>query len=121
MSRVHAALAPYVRHLSDQAVETGLPAQRPLFLHYFEEALFSVQDQYLYGSDMLVAPVVEANATRRSVILPGDTPWRHLWTGQNYVPGHHEIAALYGHPPVFYRPDSPFAPLFATLPEVAKK
>ncbi|WP_375195204.1 alpha-glucosidase [Sphingobium sp.] len=121
MSRVHAALAPYVRHLSDQAVETGLPVQRPMFLHYFEEALFSVQDQYLYGSDMLVAPVVEANATSRSVILPGDTPWRHLWTGQDYVPGHHEIAAPYGHPPVFYRPDSSFAPLFATLPEVAKK
>ena len=33
-SRVHAALAPYVRHLCDEAADCGLPAQRPLFLHY---------------------------------------------------------------------------------------
>lgn len=121
MSRVHAALAPYVRHLSDEAVATGLPAQRPLFLHHYEEALFGVQDQYLYGADMLVAPVVEADAAMRSVILPGDAPWRHLWTERDYAPGRHDIVAPYGQPPVFYRPSSPFASLFASLLEVAKK
>lgn len=115
MSRVHKALAPYVRHLSDEAVQTGLPVQRPLFLHYFEEALFAVQDQYLYGTDMLVAPVVEAEATARPVILPGDQPWRHLWSGKDFAPGTHMIEAPYGRPPVFYRPSSIFAPLFASL------
>lgn len=115
MSRVHKALAPYVRHLSDEAVATGLPVQRPLFLHYFEEALFAVQDQYLYGTDMLVAPVVEAQATARPVILPGDQPWRHLWSGEDFAPGTHMIEAPYGRPPVFYRPSSTFAPLFASL------
>ncbi|KMS56065.1 alpha-glucosidase [Novosphingobium barchaimii LL02] len=115
MSRVHAALAPYVRHLSDEAVATGLPVQRPLFLHYFEEALFAVQDQYLYGADMLVAPVVEADAAARTVILPGDTPWRHLWSGEDFAPGTHIVDAPYGQPPVFYLPSSDFAPLFATL------
>ncbi|MFC3212973.1 alpha-glucosidase [Novosphingobium panipatense] len=117
MSRVHKALAPYVRHLSDEAVETGLPVQRPLFLHYFEEALFAVQDQYLYGRDMLVAPIVEADATTREVILPGDRPWHHLWTGETFAPGTYRIAAPYGQPPVFYLPDSNFAPLFASLKE----
>lgn len=120
MSRVHAALAPYVRHLSDEAVTTGLPAQRPLFMHYFNEAFFTVQDQYLYGRDMLVAPVVEAEATSRSVILPGDAPWRHLWTGEDYAPGRYEVPAPYGQPPIFYLPDSRFAPLFAILPEAAR-
>lgn len=115
MSRVHAALSPYVRHLSDEAVATGLPVQRPLFLHYFEEALFAVQDQYLYGADMLVAPVVEADAAARSVILPGDMPWRHLWSGEDFAPGTHIVDAPYGQPPVFYLPSSAFAPLFATL------
>jgi alpha-glucosidase len=115
MSRVHKALAPYVRHLSDEAVATGLPVQRPLFLHYFEKALFGVQDQYLYGADMLVAPIVKADATAREVILPGDTPWRHLWTGEDFAPGTHTVAAPYGQPPVFYLPGSPFAPLFASL------
>lgn len=115
MSQVHAKLAPYVRHLSDEAVMTGLPVQRPLFLHYFEDALFSLQDQYLYGADMLVAPIVEARSTGRNVILPGDAPWRHLWSGEDYAPGTHFVNAPYGQPPVFYRPDSPFALLFASL------
>ncbi|WP_336973901.1 alpha-glucosidase [Sphingobium aromaticiconvertens] len=115
MSRVHAALAPYVRHVSDQAVATGLPVQRPLFLHYFEERLFGVQDQYLYGADLLVAPVIEAEASARSVILPGDGMWRHLWSGADYAPGTHVINASYGQPPVFYRPQSDFAPLFASF------
>ncbi|WP_404481852.1 alpha-glucosidase [Novosphingobium sp. BL-52-GroH] len=115
MSRLHLALAPYVRHLSDEAVATGLPVQRPLFLHYFEQALFGVQDQYLYGADMLVAPVVEADATARSVILPGDRPWRHLWSGEDFAPGTHVIEAPYGQPPVFYQPGTAFAPLFASL------
>ncbi|KQM21112.1 alpha-glucosidase [Novosphingobium sp. Leaf2] len=115
MSRVHASLAPYVRHLSDEAVATGLPVQRPLFLHYFDDALFAVQDQYLYGADMLVAPVVEADASARTVILPGDAPWRHLWSGKDFAPGTHTVDAPYGQPPVFYLPSSPFAPLFASL------
>jgi alpha-glucosidase len=115
MSKVHAILAPYVRHLSEEAVAHGLPVQRPLFLHYFDEALFAVQDQYLYGADMLVAPIVEAKVTGRDVILPGDQPWRHLWSGKDFAPGTHYIPSPYGQPPVFYRPESPFAPLFATL------
>ena len=119
MSRVHAILAPYVRHLSDDAAATGLPVQRPLFLHYFEEALFSVQDQYLYGADMLVAPIVEAKVTGRAVVLPGSEPWRHLWTGKDFTPGTHFVDSPYGQPPVFYRPSSAFAELFATL-EVAQ-
>jgi alpha-glucosidase len=115
MSKVHAILAPYVRYLSDEAVATGLPVQRPLFLHYFEEPLFAVQDQYLYGADMLVAPIVEAKVTGRSVILPGAEPWRHLWSGKDFAPGTHFVDSPYGQPPVFYRPASPFAALFASL------
>jgi sulfoquinovosidase len=115
MSRVHAILAPYVRHLSEEAVATGLPAQRPLFLHHFEEPLFAVQDQYLYGADMLVAPIVEARSTGRAVILPGRAPWRHVWSGKDFAPGTHYVDSPYGQPPVFYRPESRFAPLFATL------
>ncbi|MBP6364406.1 MAG: alpha-glucosidase [Novosphingobium sp.] len=115
-SRAHAHLAPYVRHLCDEAAAAGLPAQRPLFLHYPDEpALYAVQDQFLYGADLLVAPVIEEGALARSVNLPGDGPWRHCWTGQQYAPGSHEIAAPIGQPPVFYRPDSAFAPLFAGL------
>nr|WP_246087340.1 alpha-glucosidase [Sphingorhabdus contaminans] len=116
MSQVHARLAPYVRALSDEAVATGLPLQRPLFLHYDDPAYYDVQDQYLYGADMLVAPVVEADRTERNVILP-EGEWVHLWSGTHYAQGTHAIAAPYGEPPVFTRKDSPFAPLFASVKE----
>jgi alpha-glucosidase len=105
--------------LCGEAVATGLPAQRPLFLHYPDEAaLHAVQDQFLYGADMLVAPVIEEGATTRAVILPGDGPWRHLWSGRDFAPGTHTIAAPLGQPLVFTRPDSAFAALFASLPEL---
>ncbi len=83
--------------------------------NYLIRFLCGVQDQYLYGADMLVAPIVEARSTGRNVILPGDAPWRHLWSGEDYAPGTHFVNAPYGRPPVFYRPDSPFALLFASL------
>ena len=118
-SRVHAALAPYVRHLCDEAVASGLPAQRPMFLHYPDDsALWRVQDQFLYGADLLVAPVIEEQAGERDVILPGNAPWRHLWSGEDFTPGTHSIAAPLGAPPVFYRPGSDFASLFASLCEI---
>ena len=116
-SRVHAALAPYVRHLCDEAQAQGLPAQRPLFLHYPDDpALWTVQDQFLYGADMVVAPVIEQGAISRQVVLPGDMPWRHLWSGKVFQPGTHTVAAPIGEPPVFVSPTSPFADVFAGLP-----
>jgi len=97
----------------------GLPAQRPLFLHYPEDPeLWTLQDQYLYGADLLVAPVIEEGALSRQVVLPGETPWRHCWTGEDFAPGTHRFPTPIGRPPVFYRPDSEFAPLFAGLAEV---
>ena len=117
-SRVHAHLAPYVRALCHEAQAKGLPAQRPLFLHYPASAeLFTVQDQFLYGADLLVAPVIEQGACVRTVILPGDQPWRNCWTGEDFAPGIHHIPAPMGEPPVFYRPNSAFAALFAGLSE----
>lgn len=116
MSQVHARLAPYVRALSDEAVATGLPLQRPLFLHHDDPAYYRIQDQYLYGADMLVAPVVEADQMERDVVLPDGT-WVHLWSGAEYAKGTHRIASPYGQPPVFTRKDSRFAPLFASLKE----
>lgn len=115
-SRIHDQLAPYVRYLCDEAALMGMPAQRPLFLHYpDDESLYAVQDQYLYGMDLLVAPVIEQGAVSRAVILPGETPWRHVWSGQDFEPGLHLVDAPIGQPPVFYRPDSDFATLFAGL------
>lgn len=114
MSRVHARLAPYVRALSEEAQATGLPLQRPLFLHYDDLAYYDIQDQYLYGPDMVVAPVVEESNNGRNVILPAGE-WLHLWSGEAYSGGSHHIAAPHGQPPVFTRKDSAHAALFASI------
>ncbi len=120
-SRVHAALAPWVRHLCAEASATGLPAQRALFLHYPDDReTFTIQDQYLYGADLMVAPVIEEGALARRVYLPGDadTVWRHVWSGADFACGWHDVDARIGAPPVFYLPTSDFADLFASLPAV---
>jgi sulfoquinovosidase len=114
-SRVHAQLAPYVAHLVTEAQATGLPAQRALFMHYPEDAeTFTIQDQFLYGADVMVAPVIEAGAVMRRVYLPVGE-WRHLWSGRDYLAGWHDVPAPIGQPPVFYRTDSRFCDLFGKL------
>jgi alpha-glucosidase len=98
-----------------------LPAQRALFLHYPDDReTFTIQDQYLYGADLMVAPVIEEGAIARRVYLPGEarTVWRHVWSGRDWSPGWHDVPAPIGEPPVFYRPESSFARLFATLAQV---
>lgn len=114
MSQVHAQLAPYVRALCNEAVATGLPLQRPLFLHYDDPAYFDIQDQYLYGADMIVAPVIAEGQGSRPVVIP-DGDWIHLWSGKAYGKGTHDIAAPHGQPPVFTRADSAYADLFASI------
>ena len=114
MTRIYCHLAPYLRHLSAEAAATGLPVQRPLFLHHEQDpATYAVQDQYLYGRDMLVAPVWQAGQDARPVVLPAGTDWESLWTGGR-LPGGQvvEAPAPIGRPAVFFRPDSAFAPLF---------
>jgi alpha-glucosidase len=61
--------------------------------------------------------VIEEGAVSRRVYLPGDTGavWRHLWSDDDWIPGWHDVPAPIGEPPVFYRPDSDFAVLFASL------
>jgi len=114
-SRIHAALAPYVRHLVAEARASGLPAQRALFLHYpADREGLTIQNQYLYGADLLVAPVIEAGAEMRKVYLPAGE-WRHLWSGRDHAPGWHDVPAPIGAPPVFYRPGSAFADLFRSI------
>jgi alpha-glucosidase len=115
MGRVHAALKPYLQDAAALNAREGVPVQRPLFLHYENEPdLWDIQDEYLLGRDLLVAPVLEPGAVSRSVRLPDDR-WKHLWTGREYGGGTFGIEAPIGQPPVFYRPASSFAPLFASF------
>jgi len=117
MVRLHVALKPYIKALVAENAREGVPVMRPLFLHYeADRAGWTIQDQYLFGPDLLVAPVLKKGAKTRLVHLPADR-WVHLWTGAVHGvhgPEGHTFrqAAPLGCPPVFYRADSPWSGLF---------
>ncbi len=119
-SRVHQALAPYVRHLSVEAAATGLATQRPLFLHAGDDSqTAAIQDQFLYGRDLMVAPVVTEGADMRRVYVPGGDQWRDVWSGRVVNSGWHDVPAPIGRPPLFMREGSVHSDLLAAIPELA--
>ncbi len=120
MTRLYVHLAPYLRTLSAAAEETGLPVQRPLFLHHEDDRdTYAIQDSYLYGKELLVAPVWQAGQQERLLYLPNGVDWIHVWSGEAYAGGQEiSIAAPVGEPPVFYRADASFAATFAALAEL---
>ena len=80
-------LMPYTYTLAWQARETGLPFMRALWLHYPEdEEARSLGDQYLWGRDMLIAPVYKPGARTRDVYLPPGQ-WYDWWTDANEIGG----------------------------------
>ncbi|MGJ4953724.1 alpha-glucosidase [Bradyrhizobium sp. HKCCYLS20291] len=117
MTRIYVHLAPYLRHLSAEAAATGLPVQRPLFLHFEDDAAtYKVQDAYLFGPDLLVAPVWKPSATEWETYLPRGADWVHLWTATRHSGGQTvTVPAPLGQPPVFCREGSPWSALFAAL------
>jgi len=113
MTRVHAALVPYTAALVAEAQATGLPLMRPTFLHD-AAAVGAPETQYLYGPDLLVAPVVAPGASTWEAVLPAGE-WVHLWSGQRFGPGSARVPAPVAQPPVFWRAGSPHGPLFDCL------
>ncbi|MGO9752760.1 MAG: TIM-barrel domain-containing protein [Solirubrobacteraceae bacterium] len=83
-------LLPYIYAAFLRATETGAPVQRPLvFDHQYDPAVRDIDDEYLFGPDLLVAPVLAAGQTARQVYLPaGDWyDWHtdELLGGPRYV------------------------------------
>lgn len=117
MTRIYAHLAPCLRRLSREASETGLPIQRPLFLHFEDDPrTYTIQTAYLYGADLLVAPVLAAGRTDWTAYIPAGAEWVHVWSGARYRGGQDvTVAAPFGQPPLFYRAGSADAALFAGI------
>jgi alpha-D-xyloside xylohydrolase len=81
-------LRPYIQEQMLIAHESGLPPMRPLFVDFpSESACFEIGDQYMFGPDLLVAPVLEAGARSRKLYLPEGDRWTDAWTGQEYPGG----------------------------------
>lgn len=84
-------LMPYTYSITREACDTGLPLMRALWLHYPDDPdAARRKDEYLWGRDLLVAPVTERGAVQREVYLPpGD--WYDWWTAEK-VAGHRTVA-----------------------------
>jgi len=80
-------LLPYNYTLAWEARNTGMPLMRALWLHYPKDATAcQTGDQYLWGRDILVAPVYEKGAVSRKVYLP-EGEWFDWWTNEKISGG----------------------------------
>ncbi len=87
------ALMPYVYTESAESAANGWPMFRALLLEFPDDpGVWEIEDQYMFGSQMLVAPLFE-EGFERSVYLPGDKPWYDYQTGREYAPGWRKIKA----------------------------
>lgn len=81
-------LRPYIRGLMRQAHEDGTPPMRPVFYDYPEDKLtWDLEDEFMFGPNLLVAPVMYAKMTERSVYLPAGKQWINVETGDVYEGG----------------------------------
>lgn len=86
--RIRENLRPYVRDLMRQAHEKGTPVMRPLFYDHPEDAsAWEIEDEYMFGPDILAAPVTESQQRERSVYLPKGKTWTNAWTGETIEGG----------------------------------
>lgn len=86
-------LRPYIMEQMQLAHEKGIPPMRPLFFDFVEdENCASVEDQFLFGPDLLVAPMLEAGARQRELYLPAGTTWTDAWSGQTFEGGQRIVA-----------------------------
>jgi alpha-glucosidase (family GH31 glycosyl hydrolase) len=81
-------LLPYIYTMAFQNAQTGLPLMRPLF---FEEPdnheMYLVSESYLFGDDMLIAPVLRPDVRQRPVHFPATADWYDFYTGKRYEGG----------------------------------
>ncbi len=100
-------LRPYIREQMQLAHEHGIPPMRPLFFDFpGDEVCSQVDDQFLFGPDLLVAPVLREGARRRDIYLPVGTEWTDAWSGQTFDGGQYiTVAAPLERIPLYIRAD----------------
>lgn len=99
------AMKPYIRKLMEEAHTCGAPVMRTLFYEFPEDSrAWEIEDEYLFGADVLVAPVMEAGAVEKDVYLPAGVHWTHVFTGVDYEGGQTvRVSAPLSTIPAFWR------------------
>jgi alpha-D-xyloside xylohydrolase len=98
-------LKPYIREQMKAAHLKGTPVIRPLFYDFPQDPkAWEVEDQYMFGPDILVAPVLYERMETRNVYLPQGAEWKNVWTGETFEGGQVvEVATPLDQIPLFLR------------------
>jgi alpha-D-xyloside xylohydrolase len=98
-------LAPYILTQMRVAAETGVPPMRPIWFDYpYDERAWKTEDEFLFGPDVLVAPITELGARSRHVYLPLGADWQDAATRAVLSGGErHVVEAPLERIPVFVR------------------
>lgn len=81
-------LRPYITELMKAAHEKGTPLMRPLFYDFpKDKEAWNIEDAYMFGPDLLVAPVLHEGARSRKVYLPKGASWKDAHTNKRYDGG----------------------------------
>jgi alpha-glucosidase len=80
-------LLPFLYTTLEESHRTGVPLFRPLMLNYQDDPnTYNIDDEFMVGDDLLVAPIVKADVSRRLVYLPKGR-WFDYWTNKTYEGG----------------------------------
>ncbi len=103
--KIREMMRDYTRSLMEEAHNLGTPIMRTLFYVFPEDKnCWDILDEYMFGADILVAPVCQEKADRRKVYLPSGIRWTHAGTGQTFEGGKtYEIPAPIDTLPIFLR------------------
>lgn len=104
MLKLRQRLIPYLYTLFEECHRTGAPLLRPLFWAYPDDATtYAMEDEFLCGDALLIAPILQPGAEYRHVYLPAGS-WCHFWTGQRVEgPAHILARAPLGQPAIYTR------------------
>ncbi len=81
-------IKPYIRKQFDKASTEGTPIMRPLFYDFpNDETTWKTEHQFMFGPDLMVAPVLYEKMYKRSVYLPRDAVWTETATKKEYEGG----------------------------------
>eukprot|EP00831_Metopus_contortus_P018861 TRINITY_DN18077_c0_g1_i5.p1 TRINITY_DN18077_c0_g1~~TRINITY_DN18077_c0_g1_i5.p1 ORF type:complete len:212 (-),score=29.76 TRINITY_DN18077_c0_g1_i5:35-670(-) len=89
-------LIPYMYDLMHECSISGAPFIRPLVFKYQDdEKTYEINDEFLCGDNILIAPVLEQGVKNRMVYLPEGNNWIDYWTKEEFVGGQYIICLLY--------------------------
>lgn len=78
-------LLPYLYNQFKKSTENGQPVQQPLVYQFQDDPnTYNIEDQFMFGDSLLIAPVVKQGQNSRQVYLPAGVKWVDYWTGKEF-------------------------------------